>query len=162
MKQAYMCKAREEIVARPHYAGILALETAYHKARWFDENGVPRFCEFAPSRLANTDIYLTECALLLITCQGCQHPFKVAISGTKWRAIFDAILNLEVEYGAPPNIQCCPAGPTMNSVPRRVLEYWSLIGPGPAYTDPIRDSQVELDIVPRWWDAAAYGVEASA
>jgi hypothetical protein len=30
----------------------------------------------------------------------------------------------EIHYGDPPNVECCPAGPTMNSVPLRVVEFW--------------------------------------
>lgn len=29
-----------------------------------------------------------------------------------------------LHYGDPPNIGCCPAGPTMNSEMIRILEYW--------------------------------------
>ncbi|MFW6184041.1 MAG: hypothetical protein ACOC8X_09610 [Chloroflexota bacterium] len=29
-----------------------------------------------------------------------------------------------LHYGDPPNAGCCPAGPTMNSEPRRVLEFY--------------------------------------
>ena len=36
----------------------------------------------------------------------------------------ERIRDMTIAYGDPPNIGCCPAGPTMNSVPRRVLEYW--------------------------------------
>ena len=41
--------------------------------RWFDEQGVPRYCEFAPDRIAN--IHAQECALLAIECQSCGRPF---------------------------------------------------------------------------------------
>ena len=29
-----------------------------------------------------------------------------------------------LHYGDPPNMGCCPAGPTMSSIPREVLEMW--------------------------------------
>ena len=29
-----------------------------------------------------------------------------------------------LHYGDPPNIECCPAGPTMNSEMLKVIEYW--------------------------------------
>jgi hypothetical protein len=29
-----------------------------------------------------------------------------------------------VEYGDPPNVGCCPVGPTMSSDSLRVLEFW--------------------------------------
>ena len=38
--------------------------------------------------------------------------------------IGDLILTHELHYGDPPNDGCCDAGPTMNSVPHRVIEYW--------------------------------------
>jgi DNA-directed RNA polymerase subunit N (RpoN/RPB10) len=44
--------------------------------RWFDEQGVPRYCDFAPHHIAN--IYADECALLAIACQSCGRPFIVA------------------------------------------------------------------------------------
>ena len=31
----------------------------------------------------------------------------------------------QVHYGDPPNVGCCGAGPVMNSVMHRILEYWS-------------------------------------
>lgn len=33
----------------------------------------------------------------------------------------------EIHYGDPPNIQCCDSGPTMNSVPIEIIEYWEQI-----------------------------------
>lgn len=29
-----------------------------------------------------------------------------------------------IHYGDPPNVGCCPAGPTMNCWDLRVLEFW--------------------------------------
>lgn len=56
-----------------------------------------------------------------------------------------SIRNKAIHFGDPPNIECCPAGPTMNSVPLRVVEYWER---------PIRDwkrnQQLELAIDPDW------------
>lgn len=98
---------------------------------WFDENAVPRYCEFDPWKCAN--IYAFEVVLLAIECQGCAHEFAVCMSlaryeqimGTKGRALADMILDGSIHYGDPPNIGCCAAGPSMNSVPLRVLEYHS-------------------------------------
>ena len=36
----------------------------------------------------------------------------------------ELIISNEIHYGDPPDMHCCPAGPTMNSVPIRVLEFW--------------------------------------
>ena len=37
----------------------------------------------------------------------------------------DMIRLQRIHYGDPPNVRCCDAGPTMNSVMKTVLEYWS-------------------------------------
>lgn len=95
---------------------------------WFDENAVPRYCEFAPFKVAN--IYAQECCLLEIACQCCGHKFFVAMSWSNWDAVrgipklSQSIYNKTIHYGDPPNTQCCPAGPTMNCVDLRVIEFW--------------------------------------
>lgn len=96
--------------------------------KWWDEYAVPRFDAFSPRDCAN--IYAREICLLLIECQGCRHEFHVCLSRSAWETI-DTTISLatlvvdhDVHYGDPPNIECCPAGPTMNSVTRRVLEFW--------------------------------------
>lgn len=93
---------------------------------WWDENAVPRYCEFGPRETAN--IYAREAALVLIRCQDCGAEFKVAFSYSPWpdrEKISDQIKTDVIHYGDPPNADCCPAGPTMNSVPVRVLEFWT-------------------------------------
>lgn len=97
---------------------------------WFDEYAVPRFCTFAPDRIA--DIYATETALVEIACQDCKHAFLVAFSMGRMETVLHPdrptlagrIRERTLHYGDPPNIQCCPAGPTMNSDPIRVVEFW--------------------------------------
>jgi hypothetical protein len=100
--------------------------------KWWDEHAVPRYCDFHPSEVAN--IYAREVAFLHIECQSCGTAFKVAMSssGFAFRGgeMVEHKLSKEVEdqvihYGDPPNYRCCGAGPTMNSIPRRVLEFWS-------------------------------------
>lgn len=96
--------------------------------RWFDEHAVPRFCEFTPQETAN--IYADECCLLLIGCQGCATEFPVCISRTAYQTLESArslgsfVRSDDLFYGDPPNTGCCPAGPTMSSLPLRVLEFW--------------------------------------
>jgi hypothetical protein len=93
---------------------------------WFDEHAVPRYCPFAPSEAS--DIYAKEVVLLLVECQACEHEFRVCLS---WSAM-DGVRDIPplsanpagLEYHDPPNVECCAAGPTMNSVPIRVLEFW--------------------------------------
>lgn len=105
------------------YDDILRLTS--EAPRWFDEYAVPRFCDFSPRAVAN--IYAKECCLCLIRCQQCHREFKVAFS---WHLLdgepnlAKAIQTKQIHYGDPPNIGCCDAGPTMNSEPLHVLEYW--------------------------------------
>lgn len=101
---------------------------------WFDENAVPRYDAFRPRDVA--DIYAKEVALVLIACQNCKQEFKVAFSynamdevraiagGHKRISLADSIRRGWIHYGDPPNVECCGAGPTMNSDPICVLEYW--------------------------------------
>lgn len=92
---------------------------------WWDENGVPRYGEFEPNASAN--IYARQVALLLIGCQGCGTEFRVCMTSGDYlddKPLSERITDDTIHYGDPPNANCCPAGPTMNSVPRRVLEFW--------------------------------------
>lgn len=128
----------------PHYEDILS--RIAEPPRWFDEQGVPRYCEFAPHRIAN--IYARECALLAIECQSCGRPFVVALDDRaanhnvistpgqekEWRTLADIIRSHQIEYRDPPNVECCPDGATQTSITRRVLEYWERIPE--TYTDP--------------------------
>jgi hypothetical protein len=131
-----------------HYKDILKL--ADKAPKWFDENAVPRFCAFAPDECAN--IYADEVVLLLIRCQNCHHPFRVCISTSHsermiqtvrmraWGETLDPSKKVEeigplatriqgLHYGDPPNISCCPAGPTMGSDPIKVIEFWDRLDP---------------------------------
>lgn len=115
-----------------YYADIL--DRIPEPPKWFDEHAVPRYCDFSPRELAN--IYANEAALVLIRCQACNSEFQVAFSEVNtrdllWNAekkkvktIADLIVERRLHYGDPPNMRCCDAGPTMNSVPVRVVEYW--------------------------------------
>jgi hypothetical protein len=64
---------------------------------WYDENGVPRYCAFHPSHLAN--IYAGEAALVLIECQGCRTEFWVAFSELNQEArLWDPSRQVRVAY----------------------------------------------------------------
>ena len=92
---------------------------------WFDDAGVPRYDAFAPDDLAN--IYAREAALAEVSCQGCGTRFTVALTdafGDEDLSLGDMIRLRRVRYGDPPNVGCCPGGPTMNSVTHEVLQYW--------------------------------------
>lgn len=113
------------------YADIL--DRINEPPKWFDECAVPRYCDFAPREVAY--IHAQEAVLVLIHCQNCKAEFRVAFSEINtndqlWNAekkvklIADLIKDRKLSYGDPPNINCCDAGPSMNSNPLRVLEYW--------------------------------------
>lgn len=101
---------------------------------WHDEYGVPRYEPFTPDACAN--IYAREAVLLGIECQGCGAEFMVAMTSDTMdavrgeRTLASRIEDHSIHYGDPPNTGCCGAGPTMNSIPRAVLQFWkSTIGP---------------------------------
>lgn len=149
------------------YADILDAAGADREPRWWDENGVPRFCDFHPQ--ASGYIYASEAVLLGITCQGCGHPFRVCMTQgdmsyswwplekppyedgvrcvfKKWPTLAERVEAGEIEYGDPPNVGCCAAGPTMSSVPRRVLEFWRR-GSGEWKRVPWLERAIECDWV---------------
>jgi hypothetical protein len=113
---------------------------------WFDEHAVPRYCEFSPERCA--DIYASQACLLLIECQGCGREFRVALSWSDHdpkHALDELIRTVEIHYGDPPNVSCCLSGPSMNSVPRRVLQFWRRTRP-----EWDRVPELEIEIDPDW------------
>lgn len=96
--------------------------------RWWDEAGVPRYCDPFPRHLA--DIYASEAVFAEIACQSCGERFVVAFSRS-WRDMIDGgktlaeqIADDTIHYGDPPNTGCCPGGATMNSEFIRVLSLW--------------------------------------
>jgi hypothetical protein len=136
---------------------------------WFDEHAVPRYCAFEPGRSAS--IHIGEIALAEITCQACQRKFHVALSPVNFPdgTIAEAIRSRTLHYGDPPrhdgdpnDRQACAAGASMNSEPRRVIEYWHrhdrrfVEGPritNMAYFEWVRDPSLEIDIQPGWVEA---------
>lgn len=117
--------------------------------QWFDEHGVPRYCRFHPAEIAN--VYAQEAVLMEIACQRCGHLFPVAISQDDLErfnakhTLAEMIGVRELHYGDPPNVACCDAGPTMNSEPRKVLEYWQT-----NKGEWTRNPELEVDIRPDW------------
>lgn len=115
--------------------------------KWFDEVAVPRYCDFSPQ--AVTDIYADEAALVEIACQMCEHRFYVAFSrnrGDGWNVssmLWQQIEKQAIDYLDPPNIGCCPSGPTMTSNSLRVLEYWSRLNTS---RDWRRDARFEIGL----------------
>ncbi len=128
---------------------------------WFDERAVPRYTKFHPTHLAN--IYASEGVLMEIGCQNCGDPFHVALSFlnlshdslTEWaydehknpiKTFVGLIHARRIHYGDPPNVRCCEAGPTMNSIPKRILEYWRR--GTTSYWE--RDTALEVDLKDGW------------
>lgn len=94
--------------------------------QWWDEHAVPRYCRFSPRETAN--IYARQVVLYEIACQNCGHRFKVCESWTPYdshrKSLVEDAKAGRLHYGDPPNINCCPSGPTMNSEFIKVLEIW--------------------------------------
>lgn len=67
---------------------------------WFDENGVPRYCERHPK---HCDIYAQEVVFLQVKCQSCNSNFIVAMSSCEHseRPLKDKIRNKTIHYGDP-------------------------------------------------------------
>lgn len=96
---------------------------------WWDEYGVPRYCDFSPLESAN--IYARQVALVEISCQACGHRFPVCFSSGSEvlidedaRSVKDGIIDRTLFYGDPPNWECCGSGATMTSETVRVLQCW--------------------------------------
>jgi hypothetical protein len=149
---------------------------------WFDERGVPRYCEFGP--LETADIYADEALLMQIECQSCGQEFLVCLSSSKMgryrqallgaaldakregRTLTDEDVSVEwernslarsvaagaVHYGDPPNADCCLAGASMNSVPQRVVEFWRR---DEKLHDWVRVPELERDIPDIFADASS-------
>jgi hypothetical protein len=89
--------------------------------QWFDENGVPRYCDFAPGHCG---VYSQCVAFIDIRCQLCHARFAVAAVV----ALYDVVVLPEAtgtgsfHYGDPPSHGCI--GDTMNSEALQIREFW--------------------------------------
>ncbi len=116
---------------------------------WWDENAVPRYEPFAPGDTA--DIYADECVLFVVACQACEREFHVCLSTSQMSrhrgegSLASLVERQELEYGDPPNVDCCPAGPTMTSVPVRVVEFWRR-----ERFDWVRVPELEIAVTADW------------
>lgn len=138
---------------RLYYRDIL--ERIPEPPSWFDEYAVPRWGKFEPDSAAN--IYAREVVLLGIACQNCRRRFKVCMSAGAHDAVFgpfrgsartlaERVHSRDIGYGDPPNIDCCPSGPTMSSDAKRVLQFWRKES-----GDWERVPELEIDLEP--WDS---------
>lgn len=103
---------------KPDYSDILNRLGA---PVWWDEAGVPRYEEFSPEKTVR--LGSDRAALLEIACQGCGEVFIVATSSNKESFNEKAKLG-KLGYGDPPVTSCCTIGPTMNSIPVKIIEFW--------------------------------------
>lgn len=113
--------------------------------KWYDEHAVPRYENFHPEERAN--IYAHEVCLFRIECQACGRPFDVVRSWTKHEgppSLSDDIRAGSLVYGDPPNIDCCPAGPSMSSDSKRVLQFW--LHDYAAETSWVRVPELEIEV----------------
>lgn len=102
--------------------------------KWWDRFGCPRWRDFDPDNSSN--IYADRVVLMRIACQGCDHEFLVEFAESRGQRMImnhrrekDGYEPIEydptqLEYGDPPDIGCCAAGPTMSSCPREIVGAW--------------------------------------
>jgi hypothetical protein len=107
--------------------------------KWWNAGGVPRYVEFSPEHAST--IYAEEVALLLIACQGCGTYYEVELSWDLREYGARAIRGKDIHYGDPPRGGCCGVGPTMSSIPVKVLQYWRKEN-----RVWVRDPQLEVEI----------------
>ena len=100
--------------------------------RWWDDNGVPRYCDFSPEKCG---VYDDVVALVEVGCQACMKRFRVAVTfdGESRRQVGEqyalpTIGNIgSFAYRDPPShfhgTDGC-VGNTMTSESIRVLEFW--------------------------------------
>lgn len=124
-----------------YYSDLLDLTD--RKPVWWQEGGVPRFAEFHPDNAP--DIYADEVALVEIACQACRTRFNVCMTSSPSRRVMASLIadrsseqiaeaseGLRISsqikagrlnWGDPPNITCCAAGPSMSADMVKVLEF---------------------------------------
>jgi hypothetical protein len=115
--------------------------------QWFDECGVPRYCSFCPTSVAN--VFACEAALVCIACRACGRMFNVAFSRpdpspVPNSSIAEDIVDLRLAYGTPPNIGCCSKGAFVSSVALQTFEYWRKANAREGW---VRDRRFEVEFV---------------
>jgi hypothetical protein len=118
--------------------------------KWWDEQGVPRYAEFDPYRVAN--IYAQETALVEIACSACWRRFEVAFSVPgpgleetigSCSTLREAIEKGEIHYCDPPNYGNCRRGASMTCYDLRVLQYWSRANEKRSW---VRNERLEIEL----------------
>lgn len=106
------------------YEDLMSLTPA--RPSFFQKDGVPRWGTFQPG--VSTDVYAVEAVVMEISCQSCDGRFHVLMERRSHgdpTTLAQRIADGSIHYGDPPNVDCCLGGPSMNSEPVRILEYWS-------------------------------------
>jgi hypothetical protein len=98
---------------------------AMGEPKWWTTEGFPRYVDFNPREV---DVYAETVALVRCKCQACGREFLVAFHDNGCMGKL-AVLDGDPHGGwstlhDPPNVSCCPAGPTMSSDWVVVLECW--------------------------------------
>lgn len=131
---------------KPNYRDIIKKAGV---PRWFDENGVPRYVDFHPSLCVMAGAQ--ESFLVEVRCQGCGTAFPVALTWKRDCSAYGHILRPQdkltqtggnnLHYGAPPNVGCCDADPTMSSDFHCIVEAWiRSAGPGSPWVQLDREA----------------------
>ena len=97
------------------YSDILSLTAK--PPRWYDQNGVPRYCEFHPHYCP--DILSPEVALLRIACRHCGQEFEAEVHAEYFGRLGSSS---SLHYGDPPAHSC--VGDSMNCRDLAVLQVW--------------------------------------
>jgi hypothetical protein len=105
------------------------ITTKLGKPKWYDVKGYPRYCRFHPDKQSN--IYASLVALIEVGCQNCERKWVVCVSvdrkDFKRHIEFPSRTSIgDFHYGDPPShVKEDHAGSTMNSIPLRVIQFWS-------------------------------------
>ena len=109
----------------PSYDDVKLL---FGKPRWYDEHGVPRYCDFHPDKCGVYNVYV---ALCLIGCQSCKKTFLVAVERDSEKSMWGHPIELPTptsvrsfHYGDPPHHGC--VGDSMNCETRAIKEFWEI------------------------------------
>jgi hypothetical protein len=96
---------------------------------WWDDNGVPRYCEFHPSKCG---VYEVVVALVEVLCHSCRAHFRVTVSfdryslhdlGDRYAPPTTGGIG-SFHFGDPPAHGDGCLGNTMQAHSIRVLEFW--------------------------------------
>jgi hypothetical protein len=141
---------------------------------WYDGNGVPRYREFHPDLCGVYDKYVALVEIACQSCDkrfivanevdmvdcGKSH-FQLPVKPPKGdeKKIEEVVTKLDGQqdisarhpigsfhYGDPPQHDDCMAGATMNSIPKKILEFWVRNASGLGEWE--RDHEYEFEIEP--------------